>query len=95
MTMTGGAVAACGNVAGFELNTSVAPFILRGVALLGIELSHAAPERRVEAWTRLARDIDRDKLAGMTTLMPWSGIENAAHDIVEGKVRGRLVVEIG
>ena len=95
MTMTGGAVAACGNVAGFELATSVAPFILRGVALLGIELSHAAPERRVEAWTRLARDIDRDKLAGMTTLMPWSGIENAAHDIVEGKVRGRLVIEIG
>ena len=95
MTMSGGAVAACGNVAGFELATSVAPFILRGVSLLGIESSHQAPERRVEAWTRLARDIDRDKLAGMTTLMPWSGIENAAHDIVEGKVRGRLVVEIG
>jgi acrylyl-CoA reductase (NADPH) len=95
MTMTSGAVAACGNVAGFELNTSVAPFILRGVALLGIESSHAAPERRVEAWTRLARDIDRDKLTEMTTVMPWSGIENAAHDIVDGKVRGRLVVEIG
>ncbi len=73
MTMAGGAVAACGNVAGFELQTSVAPFILRGVALLGIESSHAAPEQRVEAWTRLARDIDRDKLAAMTTTMPWSG----------------------
>jgi len=95
MTMTGGAVAACGNVAGFDLHTSVAPFILRGVSLLGIESSHAAPERRVAAWTRLAGDVDRDKLAEMTTLMPWSGIINAAQDIVEGKVRGRLVVEIG
>jgi len=95
MTMTGGAVAACGNVAGFDLNTSVAPFILRGVSLLGIESSHQAPERRVEAWTRLARDVDRDKLASMTTQMPWSGIGNAARDIVEGRVHGRLVVEIG
>jgi acrylyl-CoA reductase (NADPH) len=95
MTDTGGAVAACGNVAGFELATSVAPFILRGVSLLGIESSHAAPARRVEAWMRLARDIDRQKLAEMTTTMPWSGIVNAAHDIVAGKVRGRLVVEIG
>jgi acrylyl-CoA reductase (NADPH) len=95
MTRAGGAVAACGNVAGFELNTSVAPFILRGVSLLGIESSHQPPARRVEAWARLARDIDRDKLAGMTTMMPWSGIQNAARDIVEGKVHGRLVVEIG
>jgi acrylyl-CoA reductase (NADPH) len=94
MTMAGGAVAACGNVAGFELATSVAPFILRGVALLGIESSHAAPERRLAAWRRLARDIDREKLAGMTTAMPWSGLVNAAHDIVAGKVRGRLLVEI-
>jgi acrylyl-CoA reductase (NADPH) len=95
MTTTGGAVAACGNVAGFDLPTTVAPFILRGVALLGIESSHAAPELRVKAWRRLARDVDRDKLAGMTTSMPWSGVINAAHDIVEGKVRGRLVIEIG
>jgi acrylyl-CoA reductase (NADPH) len=94
MTMSGGAVAACGNVAGFDLATSVAPFILRGVALLGIESSHAAPARRLAAWQRLARDIDRAKLAEMTTAMPWSGLVNAAHDIVEGKVRGRLVVEI-
>lgn len=94
MTMTGGAVAACGNVAGFDLHTTVAPFILRGVALLGIESSHAAPALRVEAWTRLARDIDRDKLAGLTTPIPWSGLIEAAHDIVAGKVRGRLVVAI-
>jgi len=95
MMTAGGAVAACGNVAGFELVTSVAPFILRGVALLGIESSHAAPARRLAAWDRLARDMDREKLAGLTTAMPWSGLVNAAHDIVEGKVRGRLVVDIG
>ena len=95
MTMTGGAVAACGNVAGFDLATSVAPFILRGVALLGIESSHAAPARRAAAWQRLARDIDRGKLADMTTTLPWSGLVNAANDIVAGKVRGRLVVDIG
>lgn len=95
MTMSGGAVAACGNVAGFDLATSVAPFILRGVSLLGIESSHAAPEKRAEAWTRLARDVDRAKLAEMTTTLPFGGIVNAARDIVEGKVRGRLVVEIG
>ncbi len=94
LTQAGGAIAACGNVAGFELVTSVAPFILRGVSLLGIESSHAAPEKRVAAWNRLARDIDRKKLAEMTTTLPWSGIVNAAHDIVAGKVRGRLVVVI-
>lgn len=94
MTTTGGAVAACGNVAGFDLHTTVAPFILRGIALLGIESSHAAPALRVAAWNRLARDVDRGRLADMTTSMPWSGVVNAAHDIVEGKVRGRLVVEI-
>ncbi|HET7715890.1 MAG TPA: MDR family oxidoreductase [Bauldia sp.] len=95
MTRAGGAVAACGNVAGFDLHTSVAPFILRGVSLLGIESSHADPQLRVEAWARLARDTDREKLAAMTTAMPWSGIVNAAHGIVDGRVHGRLVVEIG
>jgi acrylyl-CoA reductase (NADPH) len=95
MTSRNGAVAACGNAGGMELSTSVAPFILRGVALLGIDSVYASKERRAEAWSRLARDLDRDKLAAITTVLPFSGIRNAAHDIVEGKVRGRLVVEIG
>jgi acrylyl-CoA reductase (NADPH) len=90
-----GAVAACGNAAGMELPMFVAPFILRGVALLGIESSHAPKEMRLKAWTRLARDLDRGKLAAMTTLIPFEAISNAAHDIIAGKVRGRLVVEIG
>jgi acrylyl-CoA reductase (NADPH) len=95
MTQRHGAVAACGNAASMELPASVAPFILRGVSLLGIDSVYQPKERRIEAWARLARDIDRDKLVEMTTTLPFGGIVNAAHDIVAGKVRGRLVVEIG
>lgn len=95
MTRRGGAVAACGNAGGMDLPTSVAPFILRGVSLLGIDSVYQPKPRRIEAWSRLARDLDRDKLAAITTTIPFDGIVNAARDIVAGKVRGRLVVEIG
>ena len=97
LSMTGyqGAVAACGNAAGMELPTSVAPFILRGVALLGIDSVRQPKAARIAAWDRLATTLDRGKLAAMTTRLPFSGIVNAAHDILAGKVRGRLVVEIG
>jgi acrylyl-CoA reductase (NADPH) len=95
MTRRGGAVAACGNAGGMEVPTSVAPFILRGVALIGIDSVYQPKPRRIEAWSRLARDLDRDKLVEMTTTIPFSGLVNAAHDILDGKVRGRLVVEIG
>ena len=90
-----GAVAACGNAGGMELPTSVAPFILRGVSLLGIDSVRQPKAVRIEAWDRLAKQLDRTKLAAMTTRLPFSGIVNAAHDIIAGKVRGRLVVEIG
>ena len=93
--MSEGAVAACGNAAGMELATSVAPFILRGVALLGINSVYVPQVQRQEAWMRIARDLDRPKLAAMTTTIPFAGLEDAARDIVAGKVRGRLVVEIG
>jgi len=95
MTSYGGAVAACGNAGGMELATSVAPFILRGVALLGVDSGRAAKPLRIEAWRRIARDLDRKKLAAMTTTIGFDGIEAAARDIVAGKVRGRIVVEIG
>jgi acrylyl-CoA reductase (NADPH) len=95
MTAYHGAVAACGNAGGMDLPTSVAPFILRGVSLLGIDSVRQPKEVRIEAWDRLSKDLDREKLAAMTTRLPFSGIINAAHDIVAGKVRGRLVVEIG
>jgi acrylyl-CoA reductase (NADPH) len=94
-TSAEGAIAACGNAAGMELATSVAPFILRGVSLLGINSVYAPKPLRLEAWKRLAADLDRTRLAAMTTAMDFHAIENAAHDIVAGKVRGRLVVEIG
>ena len=95
MTMYGGAVAACGNAGGMDLPTSVAPFILRGVSLLGIDSSHAPKTLRMEAWSRLARELDRDKLAAMSRTIPFEEIPAAAAEIVEGKVRGRIVVEIG
>jgi acrylyl-CoA reductase (NADPH) len=78
-----------------ELPTSVAPFILRGVSLLGIDSVRASQARRDEAWARLARDMDRQKLAAMTRTIPFDEIEVAARAIAEGNVRGRLVVEIG
>ena len=95
MMATGGAIAACGNAGGMELNTSVAPFILRGVALLGIESVRAPKAVRDEAWQRLAHDLDRNKLAAMTTTIAFDAVPAAARDIVDGRVRGRLVVEIG
>ena len=90
-----GAVAVCGNAAGMELPTTVAPFILRGVSLLGIDSVRAPKQVRIDAWNRIARDLDRDKLASMTTKIDFDQIPQAATDIVEGKIRGRLVVEIG
>jgi acrylyl-CoA reductase (NADPH) len=95
MTKADGAIAACGNAAGMELNTSVAPFILRGVSLLGINSVYAPKALRIEAWKRLARDLDRSKLAQMTRTIGFDDIIPAARDIVAGKVRGRLVVTIG
>ncbi|HSZ75260.1 MAG TPA: MDR family oxidoreductase [Rhizomicrobium sp.] len=90
----GGAVAACGLAGGMDLPTSVAPFILRGVSLLGIDSVYAPMKRRLQAWERLARDLDIKKLEAMTRMIPLSGVREAAADILAGKVRGRLVVEI-
>jgi len=95
MTKRRGAVAVCGNAAGMDLPTSVAPFILRGVSLLGIDSVMAPKEERIAAWSRLSRDLNRDKLGAMTTTIGFDDVVGAAKDIVDGKVRGRLVVEIG
>jgi acrylyl-CoA reductase (NADPH) len=94
-TKYGGAVAACGLAAGMDLPTSVAPFILRGVSLLGIESVMTPRPIRLEAWARLARDLDRAKLAAMTTTIPLDGVIAIGPEIVAGRVRGRTVVEIG
>jgi acrylyl-CoA reductase (NADPH) len=90
----GGAVAACGLAAGMDLPTSVAPFILRNVSLLGVDSVQMPKPRRLQAWQRLARDLEVGKLAAMTHTIPLSGVRQGAEDILAGKVRGRLVVEI-
>jgi acrylyl-CoA reductase (NADPH) len=94
MTRSGGAVAACGNAAGMDLPTTVAPFILRGVSLLGINSVTLPKAEREAAWERLVRDLDREKLAAMTTPIGLAEVPEAARAIVEGKVRGRLVVAV-
>jgi acrylyl-CoA reductase (NADPH) len=95
MTKYGGAVAACGLAGGMDLATSVAPFILRGVTLAGIDSVMAPKPQRLEAWARLARDLDKTKLAAMTVTRPASDVVALAPDILAGKVRGRLVLELG
>ncbi len=94
MTSYGGAIAACGLAGGMDLPGSVAPFILRAVALLGVDSVMAPRQARLEAWQRLARDLDPAKLAAMTTTIGFDGIIAAASDIVEGRIRGRVVVEM-
>jgi acrylyl-CoA reductase (NADPH) len=94
-TRADGAVAATGLAQGLDLPTSVAPFILRGISLLGINSVTASRARRLEAWSRLARDLDREKLAAMTTTIKLDRVPETAALILEGKVRGRVVVEIG
>jgi acrylyl-CoA reductase (NADPH) len=95
MTRYGGAVASCGLAGGMDLPASVAPFILRGVCLYGIDSVMCPLEKRKQAWKRLETDLDRQKLAAITTEMDLSSLPQAAKDILAGKVRGRLVVKIG
>jgi acrylyl-CoA reductase (NADPH) len=95
MTRYGGTVAACGLAGGMDLPGSVAPFILRGVTLAGIDSVMAPKGARIEAWSRLARDLDKGKLAAMTLTRPAADVVALAPDIVAGKVRGRVVLELG
>ena len=95
MTRYGGAVAACGLAGGMDLPGSVAPFILRGVCLYGIDSVMCPLERRREAWKRLENDLDRQKLATMTREIGLSDVIGVAPDILSGQVRGRIVVKVG
>jgi acrylyl-CoA reductase (NADPH) len=90
-----GAVAACGLAGGMDLPASVAPFILRGVSLLGIDSVMRPLADRQAAWKRLAADLDPAKLAEMTTEIGLDGVIEAGRKIVDGRVRGRIVVKIG
>ncbi|TPJ61866.1 MDR family oxidoreductase [Mesorhizobium sp. B2-6-1] len=94
MTSYGGAVAACGLAGGMDLPSSVAPFILRGVSLLGIDSVMAPKPVRLEAWRRIGADLDLRKLASLSTTIGFDNIIDAARDIVDGKIRGRVVVDM-
>ncbi len=95
MTRYGGAVTACGLAGGMDLPGSVAPFILRAVSLLGIDSVMCPLPLRQEAWRRLATDLDRSKIAVMTNEIGLADVIAAGQRIVEGRVRGRIVVKIG
>jgi acrylyl-CoA reductase (NADPH) len=95
MTRYGGAVAACGLAGGMDLPASVAPFILRGVSLLGIDSVMCPLPLRQEAWRRLEIDLDRSKVAAMVSEIGLDEVIAAGRRIVEGQVRGRIVVKIG
>ena len=90
----GGAVAACGLAQGADLPASVMPFILRSVKLIGCDSVTCPMPRRVQAWARLATDLDRNKLAAMTHHIRLADVPKAAEEILAGKVRGRLVVDL-
>jgi acrylyl-CoA reductase (NADPH) len=94
MTKYGGAIAACGLAAGMDLPSSVAPFILRGVCLLGIDSVMCPIELRKTAWIRLASDLDRHKLAEITHEIGLDEVVVAGAKILAGQVRGRIVVKI-
>ena len=94
MTSYGGAVAACGLAQGMDLPTSVAPFILRGISLLGIDSVMAPKARRLEAWKRISTDLDLGKLAAISTRIGFDGIIGAAESILDGKIRGRVVIDM-
>ncbi len=93
-TRYGGSVAACGLAQGMDFPASVAPFILRGVSLLGIDSVMAPRPPRLAAWGRLARDLDASALDMIATEIGLDGVVAAAADLMRGKVRGRIVVDV-
>lgn len=90
----GGSVASVGLAGGNELTTTVLPFLLRGVNLLGIDSVMCPKERRVAAWDRLTRDLPLDKLRAMTTEVALDDLPGLAKEILSGGVRGRMVVKV-
>jgi acrylyl-CoA reductase (NADPH) len=94
MTRYGGTVTACGLAQGMDLPGSVAPFILRGITLAGIDSVMAPKVKRVEAWARLARDLDLTKLDAMTSRATLKDVLELGPKILTGQVRGRVVVDV-
>lgn len=92
--VSNGSVAACGNAAGFSLNTTVFPFILRGVNLLGINSVMVPRPRRLILWDRLARDLPKEALAAMIQVAPLADVPELSQQILKGQIRGRVVVDV-
>lgn len=88
-----GAAAACGLAGGNDLPTTVLPFILRGVRLLGVESGRCPQSERSEAWRRLGQDLPTDLLDALTTVEPLSQVPELAERILAGDIRGRVVVD--
>jgi acrylyl-CoA reductase (NADPH) len=90
----GGSVAATGLVGGRELSTTVIPFLLRGINLLGIEGTNCPMPKREAAWRRLARDLPMSLLDNMTSIVPLAKVPEIGRLILEGKIQGRVVVDV-
>lgn len=90
----GGAVAACGLAQGMDFPASVAPFILRGVALLGIDSVYVPRSVRIEAWSRLAKELPQTLLANNTTEISLPDVIDVARRLLRGEIRGRILVDV-
>tara|TARA_R110002110_G_scaffold66978_1_gene183011 strand:+ start:101992 stop:102984 length:993 start_codon:yes stop_codon:yes gene_type:complete len=93
-TRYGGVVAACGLAQGADLPATVMPFILRSVRLQGVDSVQAPMARRLEAWSRLARDLDIQALESLSFDLPFSQLLERAPDILAGKIRGRAIIDL-
>ncbi|HEX8411530.1 MAG TPA: MDR family oxidoreductase [Thermoanaerobaculia bacterium] len=89
-----GAIACCGMAGGHELTIAVWPLILRNVSLLGVSSLRTSKAKRIEAWTRLAQDVDRTQLASLSRNEPLSRINELAEEILAGQVRGRVAIDV-
>ena len=93
-TAYGGAVACCGMAGGHELNATVWPLILRNVSLLGVSSLRTPKAKRIEGWSRIARDLDPAKLAAMSRTEPLSCIFELSEEILAGRIRGRVALDV-
>lgn len=93
-TKYGGVVVACGLAGGMDFPATVAPFILRGIALIGIDSVMCPKDLRIEAWHRLERDLDISKLTEITKEISLTETLEAAHDLLTGRIRGRIVIDV-
>jgi alcohol dehydrogenase len=89
-----GTVASIGNAQSIKLNTTVFPFILRGVSLLGVDSGYMGEPTRSKVWARLASDLKPRHLAAMTRTVPFAELPGVFHDFIEGRVKGRTVIAV-